>query len=425
MKPRNCFRFWLVAVELTVLTLVRDWKALNNGVYAFTAVRSSHRWDRTNSLSALLSASATTISPGLLAGQPTELPDSLADAAIRAAEASVDYCRLARGGGLDVVGNDGAPPARCRVDFDTSIGDETYTMLKQSTEFMQQFVTAISYALVPNLQQQRQEELMRVASAKAELAALRQKSTSTGAGTTADAVATAETTDSPSAAMTNAEREQREDELVEVIQNGGRDPTQPAWNGGVTRIYFPDEGSAALARRDWAPFVPACVQYSSCGSIQLQDTSKDVVQLFFCPRAAESDSVESILQATEMKDGVGSNALQLTVFVNPILVDMGVTGFGMAGRRLRERLLDTLVGTYYLRTLPWGALTRQWPGAYTVWQEDTNAVGGYKLITSLDRLPSNPEVEDIYDVANGNLAARQSGGFLDQLGDFVNGMMRL
>jgi Domain of unknown function (DUF1995) len=88
-------------------------------------------------------------------------------------------------------------------------------------------------------------------------------------------------------------------------------------------------------------------------------------------------------------------------------------------------LLDTLVGTYYLRTLPWGALTRQWPGAYTVWQEDANAVGGYKLITSLDRLPSNPEVEDIFDVANGNLAARQSGGFLDQLGDFVNGMMRL
>ena len=29
---------------------------------------------------------------------------------------------------------------RCRVDFDTSIGDETYTTLKSSTEFMQQFV---------------------------------------------------------------------------------------------------------------------------------------------------------------------------------------------------------------------------------------------------------------------------------------------
>mmetsp|Transcript_1276 Transcript_1276/g.2811 ORF Transcript_1276/g.2811 Transcript_1276/m.2811 type:complete len:98 (+) Transcript_1276:171-464(+) len=97
----------------------------------------------------------------------------------------------------------------------------------------------------------------------------------------------------------------------------------------------------------------------------------------------------------------------------------------MAGRLLRERLIEPLQYTYYLRTLSWGALTRIFPLSFSVWQEDGDAEGGYKLIKTMDRLPSNPEVEDIYDIYNGNMAERQSGGMLDQLGDFMQGMMRL
>ena len=143
---------------------------------------------------------------------------------------------------------------------------------------------------------------------------------------------------------------------------------------------------------------------------------------FFCPKASESDAVERILKQTEEK----AANLKLTVFVNPNLVDMGVTGFGMAGRLLRERLIDPLVPTYYLRTLSWGALTRQWTKGFSVWQEDENSNGGYRLIANLDRLPSNPEVEDLYDLEN-NLSVGKglNGGFLDQLGDFVSGMMKL
>lgn len=328
-------------------------------------------------------------------GEPTELPDSLQDAAVRAAEASAAFVAIQGGGG----------GSRCRVDFDTSIGDETYTLLKQSTEFMQKYVTALAYAMIPNLLQQRQAEIMAVSRAKAELKALQ-----------------AESSDDDTDVK---EKERKEDELVQIIAMDGRNATAK-WDGAVARVYFPDEGSAALARRDWTPVVPACVQFSSCGGVQLQDTSKDAVALFFCPRASDSDAVEAILAAADIAAGQQQDPLlRLTVFVNPVLVDMGVTGFGMAGRRLRERLIDGLTGIYYLRTLPWGALTRQWPAAYTVWQEDADSEAGYKLIKTMDRLPSNPEVEDIYDVANGNMAERQSGGILDQFGDFVNGMMRL
>lgn len=323
---------------------------------------------------------------------PTELPDSLADSAEIAAKACATFAETSGGMG------------RCRVNFDTSAGDETYTLLKTSTEFMQNFVTYVCYQMIPGLQEQRQNEMMKVAQARAELQAI---------------------LDQEEAGEEGIDQEKKE-ACIQVLESGGRDADYK-WEGPVARIYFPDEGSAALARRDWignSPAdakVPPCVAMSSCGGIQTHEVNKDEIIFFFCPKASESESVEKLLLKTE----TSSENLKLTVFINPILVDMGVTGFGMAGRRLRERLLDGLVDTYYLRTLQWGALTRVWPQAYTVWQEDEEAEGGYKLIKALPYLPSNPEVEDIYDIANGDMKEREGGGFLEQFGDFVQGMTRL
>lgn len=279
---------------------------------------------------------------------------------------------------------------------------------------MQKFTTALCYAMIPGLQEMRMNELMAVSQAKANLRELGEPN---------------DTTD-------NEEIQRQRQEYIDIIRSDGRvggssssstKDSSSYYNGPVARIYFPDEGSAALARRDWAGnnnLVPPCVQFSSCGGVQVQNVTNDMLVLFFCPKASESDSVEKVLMMTEQT----APNLKLTVFVNPKLVDMGVTGFGMSGRLLRERLIDPLVYTYYLRTLPWGALTRVWPRSFSVWQEDETATddGGYRLIASMDRLPSNPEVEDIYDVENGLAPGKGAGGgFLDQFGDFVNGMMRL
>jgi Domain of unknown function (DUF1995) len=330
----------------------------------------------------------------LLLGQPTELPDSLEDAANRAAQACSEFASYA------------GPLARCRVDFDTSVGDETYTLLKSSTEFMQTFTTSLCYLMIPNLQVMRLNEMKKLAEAKAELRSLEE-----------DDIDNAGNDDENN--DNKKSMDQRREELRQLIRMEGRDKSS-VYTGPIARIYFPDEGSAALARRDWR--VPPCVQFSSCGGVQVQNVGNDELIFFFCPRASESDSVEKLLQLSERT----SEQLKLVIFVNPNLVDMGVTGFGMAGRMLRERLIDPLVSTYYLRTLSWGALTRLWPRRFSVWQEDDDADGGYRLIASLDRLPSNPEVEDIYDIENGLMQGKGSGGgFLDQLGDFVNGMMKL
>ena len=134
--------------------------------------------------------------------QPTELPDSLQDAAERAAKATTQYVQQA------------GPMARCRVDFDTSVGDETFSLLKTSTEFMQDFVSACCNAMIPGLQEMRQAEMMRVVQARAEIKAMQE------------------------------EKEDQEldkekvAELQKVIALGGREEGFQ-WKGPVCRVYFP------------------------------------------------------------------------------------------------------------------------------------------------------------------------------------------
>jgi hypothetical protein len=86
----------------------------------------------------------------------SELPDSLDDAAEIAAKCCIDIVQT---GGR----------TRCRVDIDTSAGDETYTLLKLSTQFMQKFTSALCYSTIPGLAQHRQDQLTWLIQAKAEL----------------------------------------------------------------------------------------------------------------------------------------------------------------------------------------------------------------------------------------------------------------
>jgi hypothetical protein len=310
---------------------------------------------------------------------------------------------------------------RCRVDFDTSVGDETYTLLKSSTEFTQKFVSALCLASVDGVADWRTDCASRLANARAELAELRREMGGMMGGTSdvddeddddgygdfldedgavvaiddgggGGGGAARAAVDEEEALRRMAEREA---ELLGIVADEGRGAvgsSSSAWTGPRVRVYFPDEGSAALARRDWTARVPPCVEFASCGGVQVSDTSSDAIVLFCCPRASEAESVERILYGAESGRGDG---LLMSVMLNPLLVDMGVTGFGMAGRRLRERLIDGLVPAYYLRTLPWGALTRVWPRLFTVWKEDESAEGGYTMIQAMDRLPSNPEGERV------------------------------
>jgi hypothetical protein len=136
----------------------RDSSGSNTSTNSFQLQpRGSHRGERLlnneNGVAVLLPVALSAVAG---AGLPTELPDSLDDAAQIAARC----CR-------DLVQMSGR--TRCRVDIDTSAGDETYTLLKSSTQFMQKFTSALCYSMIPGLAPHRQDQLNSLIQAKAEL----------------------------------------------------------------------------------------------------------------------------------------------------------------------------------------------------------------------------------------------------------------
>lgn len=190
-----------------------------------------------------LSATPENVVPSQLpVNQPTELPDSLSDAASIAANACYQLYQTS------------GPMTRCRVDFDTSIGDETYTTLKSSTDFMQQYVTALCMACIPGVMERKQEEVMKLVKAKAELMELQQEkkeendtisNESDGSDFDGEMIHSGKDVndDKPSSGEdSKSETKQREEELLQIIANQGADP-ENKWTGPKIRIYFPDEGS--------------------------------------------------------------------------------------------------------------------------------------------------------------------------------------
>ena len=125
-----------------------------------------------------------------LSSDVTELPNTFQDAVGRAVERSMASIKAGK--------------MRVRIDFDTSIGDMTYTSLKNSLPMMKEFAIGLTRAM--------------------------------------DLTMSIDVPDDP---MTN-EDGTTASTAVPSINNS------PESEGLATmRIFFPDMGAAALARRDW------------------------------------------------------------------------------------------------------------------------------------------------------------------------------
>ena len=240
---------------------------------------------------------------------------------------------------------------KLRLDFDTSMGDETYTKLKLSLEFARD--VAIEWAL----------------------------------------------------AM------EEEENLV---------------------LFFPDAGAAALARQEWKmddldeAEVPPNVRVKAFPRDRLDADDKAVFAL--CPRAPERDAVEELVNTCE-------ETLRPVALLNPYLVDMGTTGYGMAGRLFKERFVDALEPCYYLRTLEWGALARTYPRPYSVWRQcglDEDVEGGYAFVKNFFSQPNDEVLEELFDEVYGtntggptDEADGGGGNLFDGIGKFIDAFQKL
>ncbi|HEY9598001.1 MAG TPA: DUF1995 family protein [Cyanophyceae cyanobacterium] len=194
--------------------------------------------------------------------------------------------------------------------------------------------------------------------------------------------------------------------------------------GSGLKIFFPDAGAAALARRDWGevPFKVSDIG-TSRSPVDSRIQPEDEAFLIISPSAVEVAQVEKLCNLAGDRP---------CVLVNPQLEDLYIVGIGYAARQVRDRFLQTITSCYYLRPLEGAALMHSYPGLWQVWLE-TESEGNYKLIAEEPQKPVGETLDKILLKATTPsdasdtiqaLSAPRKPGFLTNLQRFLNALSR-
>lgn len=180
--------------------------------------------------------------------------------------------------------------------------------------------------------------------------------------------------------------------------------------GEKLRVYFPDAGAAALARRDWGE-KSYTIRGISDMSAKIQPNEELFV--FVEPSSVEVQDVERLCQDA---------ADRAVVLLNPRMEDIATIGIGYAGRQLRERFLSTFESCYYIRPLSGAAIFRAYPSPWQVWLEKED---DYELIAEQPQKPVGDVLDRILAEALGESAdvvtpSRQ--GFLASVQQFLRAL---
>lgn len=157
--------------------------------------------------------------------------------------------------------------------------------------------------------------------------------------------------------------------------------------GDQLRVYFPDAGAAALARRDWGE-KPYAIRGIRDLNAEIQPEDKLV--LFVEPSSVEVQEVEQLCQVAIDRP---------VVMLNPRMEDVAIIGIGLAGRQLRERFLNSFESCYYLQPLEKAAIFRAYPAAWQVWVEKEDE---YELVAETPQKPTGEALDQILMTAIGD-----------------------
>jgi hypothetical protein len=182
------------------------------------------------------------------------------------------------------------------------------------------------------------------------------------------------------------------------------------------RVFFPDAGACALARREWGE-VNFKIDYLGTNPdlVAGKVRSEDEIFLAIEPSAVEVSQAEKLCQAADPRP---------VVLLMPRLEDAAIVGIGYAGRQLRERFLNTLESCYYIRPLDNAAVFRCYPSPWQVWRViDDNA----ELIAELPEKPVGDALLEILtgspaDTNNPDLPQVKRPGLLANLQQFLRAL---
>jgi len=180
--------------------------------------------------------------------------------------------------------------------------------------------------------------------------------------------------------------------------------------GRTLQVLLPDEGTAALLKREWA--APDSVQFASLGRYKVPESA--AACLIVAPTALDVTTLNKLIQSEE----VVSSGVPLIV-LNPQLVDLTTGALGLEGRTVMKLMASQFQDVYVLKTLVGAALTRTYPGNYAIWREAPEADGGFSFVRdSLTR----PSTMDIMDELTGE---DESPGIFKEVGRFIKGLQSL
>ena len=160
--------------------------------------------------------------------------------------------------------------------------------------------------------------------------------------------------------------------------------------GTQIKVFFPDTGAAALARRDWqeTPFKIEDMG-NSRSPVEKKVEPDDQCFLLIAPSAVE------VAQAEKLSNLAGDRPVVMLI---PRLEDVSIVGIGYAARQLRERFIKNIESCYYIRSFGEGALYRCYPSPWQVWLTEN---GQYKLIAERGEKPVGDAMEMILAQATG------------------------
>lgn len=186
--------------------------------------------------------------------------------------------------------------------------------------------------------------------------------------------------------------------------------------GLAFKMYFPDAGAAALARRDWEE---PSFSIRGINEIKGRIEPDDDVCLIIEPSAVEVREVEAFCDEADGK---------YVVMLNPKLEDIAIVGIGYAARQLRERFLSTLETCYYLQPIEGATILRIYPGPWQVWSETEN--DEYELKGEFPQKPSGEAIANLFDTeaqvdsenSPGPATRPKKKGLLSELGQFIRAL---
>jgi hypothetical protein len=182
--------------------------------------------------------------------------------------------------------------------------------------------------------------------------------------------------------------------------------------GSQLRVYFPDAGSAALARRDWGE-----KPYPIRGIRDLKSEIQPDEQLilFVEPSSVEVQAVEQLCQEAGERP---------VVLLNPRLEDIVMIGIGLAGRQLRERFLNQFQSCYHLQPLEKAAIFRAYPSSWQVWiEKGGDPETDYELIAETPEKPVGEALDRILNPAGDSTGAPpRRKGLLSSMQEFLRAL---